>query len=127
LKHELGKLAIDHRLRLEERFIDAIVTRDNKQLVDGSNYRTRLRYRLTASLAVLPNPALSLLAYNELFLDFDTGLLPETVDQNWIFLGPQIGIAKGLNLTTGYHYIVLARPGSDVQRHIWDTILSYTF
>lgn len=127
LGHRIGSMNFNHRMRVEERFIDAIVERDNKQLIDGRNYRTRLRYRLTASLPVLQNPGISLVAYDELFLNFDSGILPDTVDQNWVFVGPQIAIAKGLNITSGYHFIVLPRSGNDLHRHLWDTILSYTF
>ncbi len=127
LNHEIGLMNFNHRLRVEERFIDAIVERGGQELIDGSNYQTRLRYRLTASIDVLKNPNISIVAYDELFLNFNSGILPDTVDQNWIFIGPQIGIAKGLNITSGYHFIVLPRSGNNLHRHIWDTILSYTF
>lgn len=127
LNHEIGLMNFNHRLRVEERFIDAIVERGGQELIDGSNYQTRLRYRLTASIDVLKNPNISIVAYDELFLNFNSGILPDTVDQNWIFIGPQIGIAKGLNITSGYHFILLPRSGNNLQRHICDTILSYTF
>ena len=127
LNHEIGLMNFNHRLRVEERFIAAIVERGGQELIDGSNYQTRLRYRLTASIDVLKNPNISIVAYDELFLNFNSGILPDTVDQNWIFIGSQIGIAKGLNITSGYHFIVLPRSGNNLHRHIWDTILSYTF
>lgn len=86
LNHEIGLMNFNHRLRVEERFIDAIVERGGQELIDGSNYQTRLRYRLTASIDVLKNPNISIVAYDELFLNFNSGILPDTVDQNWIFI-----------------------------------------
>lgn len=100
LKQSWGRLSLQHRYRTEQRWIE-------------ENFRFRLRYFLSANLA-LSRPQMGadtwyLSAYNEIFIHTDA--VP--FDRNRLYGGIGYQITKGMRLELGYMNQFLASGGRD--------------
>lgn len=87
--HALGRVALEHRGRMEQRFI-------------GDNYRNRVRYRLLATLPLnnfrmQPNTVF-LAAYNEIFLHVENS----PYDRNRLYGAAGYQFTTGTNFQAGY-------------------------
>ncbi len=100
LKQSWGRLHLQHRYRTEQRWI-------------ATNFRFRLRYFLSANLA-LSRPEMGpntwyLSAYNEIFIHTDAA----PFDRNRLYGGMGYQITKGMRLELGYMNQFLASDGRD--------------
>jgi len=88
--HSVGRFAIEHRGRLEQRFV-------------GDQYRDRIRYRLMATLPInneIMQPQTVFLAvYNEVFLHH---FEDNPYDRNRFYTAIGYQISTGTNLQTGW-------------------------
>lgn len=129
IKHKFSKFSFDHRLRFEERFIENVVeSNDNTFRVDGTKNRNRFRYKFQITIPVktfAENRSLSLVIYDEAFLDFGNGLRPEKLDQNWMFLGASFRASAHIHIRSGYHDIYAKRGDIFINNRIWETTLTY--
>jgi hypothetical protein len=107
-KHGLSKLRLDHRLRLEERFIERHSLSSDGTIMDEgySTHQTRLRYRLMARLP-LNNSAIEpgtyfLSAYDEIFFSWGDFVTYHDLDQNRLFTGLGYQFDKRLTLQGGF-------------------------
>ena len=83
-KQNLGKVALQHRYRFEQRFVE-------------SDFKTRFRYFLSMNIP-LKNPKYYLSAYNESFLNGSSSVF----DRNRIYGGLGYKFSKGIKMELGY-------------------------
>ena len=116
----LGKITLQHRFRMEERFIAALkadTTAASGYTFDKYTYQSRFRVRLMATMplgshAKVEPMTLFLSAYDELFLNFGDNARLDLMNQNRIsgLLGYQYN--KQGNVQVGYLLQTLQRPGA---------------
>lgn len=121
-----GRFNISHRVRFEERLKNYIDMASDKPQISGNDYSGRLRYRFIVTVPVLKKQRVSILAYDEAFLDFGKGTLPKTLDQNWIFIGVRLRESDHVTIKSGYHQINIPGTEKSVTNHIWETTLIFT-
>lgn len=92
------KTNIQHRLRLEQRWITSVSTSDTET-------RQRFRYRLQATVPLnsskIGKGVFFVNVYNELFINLQDGL---DFDQNRLYLAPGYQFSNSTNLQLGYLY-----------------------
>jgi Protein of unknown function (DUF2490) len=116
----VGKVALQHRFRMEERFIAAMKadpTAETGFAFDKYTYQSRFRIRLLATLPLGAQQKVEpktwfLSAYDELFLNFGDNARLDGMNQNRIsgLLGYQLN--KPFNAQVGYLLQTLQRPGA---------------
>jgi Protein of unknown function (DUF2490) len=119
LKNSIGRLMVQNRFRLEQRYIAQLkATPDNplQYTLDRYDYRTRCRYRVLLSLP-LNHPKLDpdtwfLSAYNEVFLSVGDPARLDFIQQNRMsaLLGYQFN--KNGSIQVGYLFQNIQRPGA---------------
>ena len=100
IRHDAGTLRLQHRIRMEQRFIDYPPPQPQE-----TTYQNRFRYMLRAEVPITRKPDGSPLWYVPVFDEVLIGIAPNygsrPFDQNRIFGG--IGYAApGLNIEVGY-------------------------
>lgn len=112
------RLRLNHRYRLEQRWLDVIVTDGaGGSRLDHVRYLNRFRYRLLATFPI-SRPQLEahtwfLSAYNEVFLTFGDPGRADAIQQNRLsgLVGYQLD-ARGSSLQLGYLWQTIGRPGA---------------
>ena len=91
--HDVKKLSLEHRFRFEERFL---------QDIEGITLRGR--YRLKGIYPLDKNRKWSLIAFDELFLNFNShfGGPQRGIDQNRIYIGLNRRLNENVSLEGGY-------------------------
>ncbi|MDT0556187.1 DUF2490 domain-containing protein [Patiriisocius hiemis] len=126
LKQDVKYFDISHRIRFEERFQEQVGSVDNLSAISGTDYSGRLRYRFIVTVPILIQQDISVVAYDEVFLDFEKGLQPKNLNQNWIFIGFRFRESEHITITSGYHNINISRDNFTITNHVWETSLIYT-
>jgi hypothetical protein len=130
LEHAQEKIKFKHRFRLEERFIDKIITTSRGNYdSDGNTYNTRFRYRFTLTRPLLKiddNKSISVELFDELFISLEEGIRPKSFNQNWFYAGLRYPITSRIGLGIGYHNIGLNGGNPTfITNHILQTTLTY--
>ena len=101
LKHNYGKIAINHRYQIEERFIQ---NADKQGLIGGSVFSLRFRYRIQGDYTVWKkeNGYLKAILSDEILINAGNKTIKNTFDQNRIYIGLQLGISSSLATEIGY-------------------------
>jgi Protein of unknown function (DUF2490) len=95
-----GKVQINQRLRIEERWIQRVI---NFVPVDQIRYTTRFRYQLTLNIPVSSNPKLPSLALSdELMMQTGKDIIYNNFDQNRLFAGIRQQVSPALAFDFGY-------------------------
>ncbi len=126
LKQALEHFDISHRIRFEERFRESVMNTDTNPIVSTAEYSGRLRYRFIITVPILKKQHISVIAYDEVFLDFEKGLQPKKLNQNWMFIGVRFRESAHITITSGYHHINIPKDNFSITNHIWETSLLYT-
>lgn len=126
IKQPFNALTLSHRLRFEERFQDRTYVIDGHYGITGSSYTNRLRYRFILEVPVFKKPKISVLVYDEVFLDFEKSFQPKKLDQNWIFFGLHFRKSEHISIKSGYHHINIPRQDHSITNHVWETTLIYS-
>lgn len=85
------------------------------------NFVSRIRFRNGIDIP-LKKDDLSVLVYNEAFLNFDHSF-PSQFNQNWTYFGFSKKLRDNLRLQSGFQRATLNKIGSVLARNIWFTIL----
>lgn len=100
-KNQFGKLIVQNRYRLEHRFIGHATSTDNlNYYIDGTDFRQRFRYRFTAVYPI--NERLSLKGFNEIWWNLNHSLMPDTLNQNWLYGGLNYKVNSALSTDLGF-------------------------
>jgi len=102
LKHSssLGKVAIQQRFRVEERWQQKI---ENGEKTDQYKYSTRIRYLFGIDIPIFKNPRLPELAVSdEILLQFGKDIVYNTFAQNRLFIGIKQKLSETWSYELGY-------------------------
>jgi len=118
-----GRFYLNHRYRLEQRFIEkAFLNFNNEKVIEGFNFRQRARYRFMVSIPLNHNTmkdnTLFLGAYNEVFIGFGPGIGKNILDQNRLFGALGWKFNSKTNLQVGYlNQIIVKSDGIQIERN----------
>ena len=132
IKNKVGRVDIQHRYRLEQRFIEQykLTSIDNFEQ-NGFVFRNRLRYRLMATVPLskkeLSDNTLFLSVYDEPFLGFGKGIGKNILDQNRLYAALGWRFNKNFNVQLGYlnQYVVKADGINAERNHTLQLGLTY--
>jgi hypothetical protein len=109
LRHKTDNVFIEHRYRLEQRFIENIDT-------DTRQYDDRIRYRLQVLFPLyVVSPRLRYLfinGYNEIFMNLGRELSGQIFDRNRLYFAIGVQMSPKLNFQLGYLNQVISVPGN---------------
>jgi hypothetical protein len=103
IKHSAGRLALSHRYRLEERFIEKST---NEELLHQYTFTWRFRYKLDLQYPVWTiekgAKILRLHISNEIITSFGKNVVVSYFNQNRLFGGLNYQVNKNLNISAGF-------------------------
>jgi hypothetical protein len=118
-----GRISLNHRIRLEQRFIGKVDQKREGYEVDGWNYMNRMRYQLRATVP-LNNARLELktwylAGFDEVFIGFGRNVNQNIFDQNrlGILLGYQVN--KTVRVEGGFVNVIVQQPSLITQREVF--------
>jgi len=128
IHHPLGSLKMSHRIRMEHRWIEHPVVSGTGS-INGSNpgysFGNRFRYRLILEYRWKDSPW-AVMAYDELFFSTNEYLVPQGLNQNWLYLSAKYKLNDRWVIQTGWQqqYLELAN-GTTQQNPTWLTAVHY--
>lgn len=123
VKNKLGRVELNHRYRLEQRFMEQWVQQmDGSILRDGYAFRQRLRYRFLITVPLskkeLSDNTLFASVYDEPFLGFGKGIGKNILDQNRLYAALGWRFNKDFNVQLGYlNQIIVKTDGVKMERN----------
>jgi hypothetical protein len=123
LKSKLGRVDVQHRYRLEQRFLENWVKdASGNYVLDGYLFRQRARYRLMATIPLsrkeMANNTLFLTAYDEPFLGFGKGIAKNILDQNRLYFALGWRFNPNFNVQLGYlNQYIVKKDGIQAERN----------
>lgn len=119
LTQPIGRVGVQHRFRMEERFIARIVpSADDPDagVLDRYVYQSRFRYRLWVTVPLnrpkVEPGAFTANVYDEVFLRFGDSERLDLVQQNRISLLLGYQVNRPVSVLLGYLYQTVQRPGA---------------
>lgn len=123
LKNKIGRVEIQHRYRLEQRFIENWTKNsDGSFLQDGFLFRQRLRYRFLLTIPLSrkewKDNTLFLSVYDEPFLGFGKGIGKNILDQNRLYGAIGWRFTKDFQVQLGYlNQFIVKSDGVKMERN----------
>jgi hypothetical protein len=134
-KHQLGRFKFDHRLRLEQRFIQMHARTAEGMIIDEgfTNKQNRLRYRLSTKVPLghkknISAHTLFASAYDEVFYSWGKTVTFHEPDQNRLFAGLGYQVRTPLAIQAGFLYQMLIKANGIQQENNvgFQVMLNYT-
>jgi hypothetical protein len=122
-KSSIGRFDLQHRYRLEQRFIENWVTNSSAEWeLHGYNFRQRVRYRFLLTVPIsrkeMKDNTLFLSFYDELFVGFGKGIAKNILDQNRLYGALGWRFNSQLNIQLGYlNQFVVKTDGIKAERN----------
>lgn len=101
LKHELGKVGLQHRYRLEQRYLGEKIQASDGY-IDFWRYENRFRYMLRMNIPLGDEKKLYLGVYDEIMVNFRNNVGSNIFDQNRAYAALGYSLSKNTKLETGY-------------------------
>ena len=100
-KQNLGKINLNQRYQIEERFFQNF---DSQALKSGTTFMMRFRYRLQGDYTFWKKDKqfLKTIIYDEIMINAGSKIVENTFDQNRIYAGLQYGVNSNLAVEIGY-------------------------
>ncbi|TRX38836.1 DUF2490 domain-containing protein [Flavobacterium sp. ZT3R18] len=100
-KQDIGRVTLNQRFQVEERFIH---NANKEELLPGTTFSWRFRYRLQGEYSCWKkeNQYLKAIVYDELMINAGESIIKNTFDQNRIYAALQYGVNKNIALELGY-------------------------
>lgn len=113
-KHEAGRFNFNHRLQLEQRFIQAYENVNGETIYNGYDFfLNRLRYRLAVTIPFnqpgMEPGAFYASLYNEIFWDFGKSAIYKDPDQNRAFAGVGYKVNTMVSFQAGFLYQIFIK------------------
>ena len=131
-KSKVGRVDVQHRYRLEQRFIENWVKdADGVYTQDGFYFRQRVRYRLLLTVPLskkeMADNTLFFAAYDEAFLGFGRGIAKNVLDQNRLYAALGWRFNAACNIQLGYlNQYIVKKDGIQAERnHTLQASLTY--
>ncbi len=122
-KHPIGKWRLNHRLRLEQRFLQShSLSTTGEEIDNGFNiFRNRLRYRVVAQRPLkgetIQPKSFFVGGMNEFFYSWGKDVSTYELDQNRFFTGVGYQISKDFYVWPGFFYQYLLRGNGAIQEN----------
>ena len=117
LNDPLGRLTLNHRIRLEQRWLGTRGGEDGKGAVGKWVYQNRIRYQLAATFPLqgptIDNGEWYLNAFDELFMSFGKNVRNNIFNQNRLSAGPGYQFTKNAKVELNYLYQLSQHAGPD--------------
>jgi hypothetical protein len=132
-KHGFGRLKVDHRLRLEERFIQHHSLLDDGTVVNEgyTNHQTRIRYRLMAKAPLnsskIESGTYYAAVYDEIFFSWGDNVTYHKPDQNRIFAGLGYQFNEKLGVIGGFLNQTLVKSNGAKQENNIGFLIHFTY
>lgn len=115
LNNRIGRLHVQHRYRLEQRWVDRwLANSDGSIYSDGYNYSNRLRYRIMLNFPLnqptITKGAAFLSIYDEPFISFGIAIKRNHFDQNRFYAAVGYQYSESGNIQLGYLNQLLIKP-----------------
>jgi hypothetical protein len=123
LKDKIGRFEIQHRYRLEQRWLEQYAKNATNDIVQVDPvYRNRIRYRAMAMVPLsrkeMVDNTLFLNLNNELFVGFGKGIAKNPLDQNRFILALGWRFNAQTNIQVGYlNQFVIKTNATDMERN----------
>ena len=128
IHHAGGPLKISHRIRMEHRWIQQLVPVDFSSTdfeVDGFTFSNRFRYRLILEYHWKDSPW-SAMVYDEMFFSTNEYLLPQGLNQNWLYLSAKYQINEKWSVQSGWQQQYLKLGNESTQQNpTWLTAVHF--
>ena len=131
-KSKVGRVDVQHRYRLEQRFIENWVKNaEGLYAQDGFFFRQRVRYRLLLTVPLsrkeMADNTLFFAAYDEPFLGFGRGIAKNILDQNRLYVALGWRFNPECNVQLGYlNQYIVKKDGIQAERnHTLQAALTY--
>lgn len=101
LKQNFGKINLNHRYQIEERFFQKF---DTQGLISGTTFAMRFRYRIQGDYIFWKkeNQSLKAILSDEIMINAGARIVKNTFDQNRIYAAFQYGINENFSVELGY-------------------------
>jgi len=131
-KSKVSRVDVQHRYRLEQRFIENWVKdAEGVYAQDGFYFRQRVRYRLLLTVPLsrkeTADNTLFFAAYDEVFLGFGRGIAKNILDQNRLYCALGWRFNAACNIQLGYlNQYIVKKDGIQAERdHTLQASLTY--
>ena len=101
LKHELGKLGLQHRYRLEQRYLGQKAEPSDTR-IDFWRYENRFRYMMRVNIPLGEGKRFHLGVYDEIMVNFGNNVGANIFDQNRAYAAIGYSLSKSTKLEVGY-------------------------
>lgn len=119
LKHKTHQFSFFHRLRMEERFTQKLITGENGDTwIDGRVYNNRFRYRCLVNRPITKSKKVYLMSFNEIWLNIPSKSLEVSLNQNLFYLGTYYKFRNGVRLGIGGMHQYLNRGKTLVESNL---------
>ncbi|HRO44093.1 MAG TPA: DUF2490 domain-containing protein [Flavipsychrobacter sp.] len=119
----IGRVGLNHRIRLEQRYLGKIDQKAPEYKVDDWTYLNRVRYQLRATVPLnkkkLEDKTLFAAAYDELFIGFGKNVNQNIFDQNRIGLLLGYQFNKTLRIEAGFLNQTVQQSGEIGNREVY--------
>lgn len=121
-KHQVGRLRFNHRVRIEQRYIQVHTINNGEVVNEGFDYyanRFRYRFMLTVPFGKNEMGVKSFFGtfYNETFISSGSKVTYHRPDQNRVFVGIGYQAGKSFSVTSGLLYQMLIKANGAVQEN----------
>jgi uncharacterized protein DUF2490 len=101
LKHKVGKLDLQHRYRLEQRFFGV---RSDPAInhIDSSRYENRFRHLTRVNIPLTDDNKVYVAASDEFFINFGESVAANVFDQNRAYVALGLPVAESTRIEIGY-------------------------
>lgn len=101
LKQNLGKINLNHRYQIEERFFQNF---DTEGLKSGTTFAMRFRYRIQGDYVFWKNEnqSIKVILADEIMINAGGSIVKNTFDQNRIYAALNYNINKNFSVEVGY-------------------------
>lgn len=101
LKQNLGKINLNHRYQIEERFFQNF---DTQGLKSGTTFAMRFRYRIQGDYVFWKqeNQSLKVILADEIMINAGGSIVENTFDQNRVYAALHYNIDKNFSIEVGY-------------------------
>ena len=123
LRHELGRVRVQHRYRLEQRYLgQKIQPTDNH--IDSWRYENRFRYMVRMNIPLKDENKLYLGVYDEIMVKFGNNSGPNNFDQNRAYAALGYSLSQHFKLEIGYLLQILQQRNGLVTEYNHTLVLS---
>ena len=131
-KHQVGRVHVSHRLRVEERYIQVHTNQNGEVINEGYDYfANRFRYRLMANIPFgkeeMGPKTMFASIYVEVFMSRGKAVTYHKPDQNRLFVGVGYQATKKFTFTGGFLYQMLVKANGTMQENNLGVQMNVTY